>query len=63
MRTSYATEQKNKKQRKVVIDSNEAFATLDKVMATKALVVLQQPLWDRAEEGQGGPGNIQYDDS
>jgi hypothetical protein len=45
-------EQNNRKQRKVAIDSNEAFATLDKIMATKALVVLRQPLWDEQKKAR-----------
>jgi hypothetical protein len=39
-------EQKNKKKKKVAIDANEAFATVEKIIATKVVVALQQPAWD-----------------
>ena len=48
-------EQKNKRRKKVAIDANEAFATVEKIIATKAVVALQQPKWDeqmKAQEAQ-----------
>jgi len=37
---------KNKKKKKVLINANTAFATADMIIATKAVVALQQPAWD-----------------
>lgn len=45
-------EQKNKKKRKVTIDVNESFATLERIMATKAVVALEQPVWDEQRAAQ-----------
>jgi len=45
-------EQKNKKKRKVAIDVNESFATLEMIIATKAVIALQQPVWDEQKAAQ-----------
>jgi hypothetical protein len=39
-------EQRNKRKKKVAIDANKSFATMERIMATKAIVALQQPAWD-----------------
>jgi ribosome recycling factor len=53
--TAYETqiqELKNKRKKKATIDSNEGFASMERIIATKAVVALQQPLWDEQKAAQ-----------
>lgn len=45
-------EHKNKRRKKVAIDANETFATVEKIIATKAVVALNQPVWDEQQKVQ-----------
>jgi hypothetical protein len=45
-------ERENKKQKKVGIDANKAFATAEDIIATKAVMALQKPVWDARKKAQ-----------
>jgi hypothetical protein len=45
-------ERENKKQKKVGIDANKAFATAEQIIATKAVTALQRPAWEARKKAQ-----------